>query len=42
MHKKLKDHHLATQSWNKKEEKKPWLLYILISIFCFAIAWVMN
>jgi hypothetical protein len=36
------DEHLATQSWNRKENQRPWLFYILIASGCFVLAWVMS
>ena len=30
------------QRWNRQENKVPWVLYTLIGIICFAVAWVMS
>jgi len=33
---------LKTHHWNKKERESHWLLYVLIGILCFVLAWMMS
>jgi len=36
------DEYLKKSHWNRKEKESKWLLYLLIGILCFSLAWMIS